>query len=168
MHGTLTIGTAGLYPMAIVMGKAHVMDVLSKYEVANTFAASPIACAAAHAALDVLQDEKISERSQRLGDVLAKAIDDAELPHVLEHRGRGRGLFQTLVVDESIAGVTARRIAALAAHRGMLCGFGANRLRFSPPLTISEEDLLKAVGILASSFQDVTKYDDFPGAGFLN
>lgn len=158
----------GLYPMSVIMGKSHVMDILRKYEVANTFAASPIACAAAHAALDVLEEEGISERSRQLGHVLTKALDDAQLPYVLEHRGRGRGLFQTLVVDESHPGVSARRIAALAAHRGMLCGFGANRLRFSPPLIISEHDLLKAVDILASAFRDVHKYDDFPGAGFLN
>lgn len=162
------VSNLGFYPMSVVMGKAHVMDVLRKYEVANTFAASPIACVAAHAALDILEDECISERSRRLGDILTQALDDASLPHVLEHRGRGRGLFQTLVVDESIPGVTARRIAALAARRGMLCGFGANRLRFSPPLIISEQDLLKAIDILSSAFRDVTKYDNFPGAGFLN
>lgn len=154
--------------MSIIMGKSHVMDVLHKYEVANTFAASPIACAAALAAMDVLEEEKISERSKRLGDMLTKAIDDAKLPYILDHRGRGKGLFQTLVVDESVPGVTARRIAALCALRGMLCGFGANRLRFSPPLVITETDLLKAVNILASAFKEVASLGEFPGSEFLN
>ena len=53
--------------MSIIMGKSHVMDVLEKYEIANTFAASPVACAAALAAMDVMEEEKISERCKKLG-----------------------------------------------------------------------------------------------------
>lgn len=55
--------TGGLYPMSVIMGKAHVMDVLEKYEIAGTFGAAPPACAAALAVLDVMEDEKISKRS---------------------------------------------------------------------------------------------------------
>lgn len=154
--------------MSIIMGKAHVMDVLEKLEIGSTFAASSVACAAALAAMDVMEEEKISERSKKLGDLLTQAIDDAKLPYLLEHRGRNHGLFQTLVVDESAPGVTARRIASLSALRGMLCGCSANRLRFSPPLVISEAELLKGVNILASAFRDVTTLGDFPGSTFIN
>lgn len=161
--------TGGMYPMSIVMGKAHVMDVLTKAEVAGTFAASPIACAAALAALDVLEDESISLQAQQKGTLFTQAIDNLNLPYITEHRGRGRGLFQTLEIDETQnAKVTARRIAALCALRGVLVGNGANRLRFSPPLTISETDLLKAAKVLKSAFEDVVHLDEFPGSAFLN
>ncbi|EFX05899.1 L-ornithine aminotransferase [Grosmannia clavigera kw1407] len=148
----ITLGkavTGGLYPMSIIMGKSHVMDTLRKYEVGSTFAASTVACAAALAALDVMEEEQLSERSKRLGVVLTKAIDDANLPYVTLHQGRNRGLFQTLTVDESAPNVTARRIAALCALRGMLCGCSSNRLRFSPPLVISETEILKGKTSLA-------------------
>lgn len=167
----ITLGkavTGGLYPMSVIMGKSHVMDTLSKHEVGSTFAASTVACAAALAALDVMEEEKLSERSKRLGVLFTKAVDDANLPYVIGHQGRNRGLFQTLTVDESTPGVTARRIAALCALRGMLCGCSANRLRFSPPLVISETDLLKGVNILASAFRDVASLGDFPGSTFIN
>lgn len=154
--------------MSIIMGKKHVMDVLDKFEIASTFAAPPVACAAALAVLDILEEEKISERAQYLGKVFAKAIDDANLPYVLEHRNRDRGLFQCLVVDETLKGVTARRIAALCAQRGVLCGAGGNRLRFSPPLTIPEANLLKAVDIIAKAFRDVASMGDFPGSQYIN
>lgn len=150
------------------MGKSHVMDLLEHYDVASTYAATPVACAAALAALDVLEEEQISARAQRLGDLLTQALANAKLPYILEHRGKGRGLFQTLVVDESTENVTARRIAALCAIRGVLCGNSANRLRFSPPLTITESDLLKAVDIIAGVFRDVTTLGEFPGSEGLD
>lgn len=154
--------------MSIIMGKSHVMDLLEHYDIASTYAATPVACAAALAAIDILEEEDISARAQRLGDVLTQALEDANLPHILEHRGRGRGLFQTLVVDESTEGVTARRIAALCAIRGVLCGNSANRLRFSPPLTITEADLLRAVDVIAGAFRDVATLGKFPGCDGLD
>ncbi|KAB2573775.1 Ornithine aminotransferase [Lasiodiplodia theobromae] len=160
--------TGGMYPLSVVMGKAHAMDVLDKYEVAGTFAAAPPACAAALAVLDVLEEEGIAERAQRLGEVLTKTIDGLAPPYVVEHRGRGRGLFQTLVLDESVPGVTARRVAALAALRGVLVGNGADRLRFSPPLTIPEEDLVRAVGVVVQAIRDVEGLGEFPGSELLN
>ncbi|EWY83105.1 hypothetical protein FOYG_15176 [Fusarium oxysporum NRRL 32931] len=105
--------TAGFYPMAIIMGKKEVMDVLGKYEVASTFGGSPVACAAALAALDILEEESLSTRSQKLGDLLFRTLRDLDPPHVLEYRGSA--LFQTLVIDESNLKVTGRRIAALLA-----------------------------------------------------
>jgi ornithine--oxo-acid transaminase len=161
--------TGGIYPMSVVLGKKHVMDLVKTFDVAGTFAGSPIACAAALAAVDVLEEECIAERAQRLGETFASAIDQADLPYVVEHRGRGRGMFQTFVVDETISPkITARRIAALCALRGVLVGNGANRLRFSPPLVISEADLLRAVQVIQSAFRDVADLGDFPGSDILN
>lgn len=160
--------TGGMYPMSVIMGKAHVMDVVAKYEVAGTFAASPVACAAALAALDALEEEKIAESAQMLGEDLTRTIDELAPPYVTDHRGRGRGLFQTLVLDESKPGVTARRVAALAALRSVLVGNGANRLRFSPPLTIPKEDLIKAVKVVVQAIKDVETLGDFPSSDFLN
>ncbi|EEU40328.1 uncharacterized protein NECHADRAFT_76480 [Fusarium vanettenii 77-13-4] len=158
--------TGGFYPMSVIMGKKDVMDVLGKNEVLSTFGAAPVACAAAIASLEVLEEEKISERSQRLGELLSKTVKKLSPPHVKELRGGA--LFQSLVLDESVPGVTARRVAALAALRGVLVGIGAGRLRFSPPITITEEDLVKAIEIVVQALKDVTTLGDFPGSDFLN
>ncbi|KAM0226786.1 hypothetical protein ACHAPO_012083, partial [Fusarium lateritium] len=146
--------------MSIVMGKKHVMDLIQKNEILSTFGTSPISCAAALASLDVLEEERISERSERLGKVLKKTIKSLNPPHVRELRGTA--LFQSLVLDCSVPGVTPRRVSALAMHRGVLVGIGADRLRFSPPLTISEEDLVKAVTVVAQALRVVTEMGDFP------
>ncbi|KAL6922395.1 hypothetical protein FSST1_006421 [Fusarium sambucinum] len=158
--------TGGYYPMSIVMGKKHVMDLIQKNEILSTFSTSPISCAAALASLDVLEEERISERSERLGKVLKKTIKSLNPPHVRELRGTA--LFQSLVLDCSVPGVTPRRVSALAMHRGVLVGIGADRLRFSPPLTISEEDLVKAVTVVAQALRVVTEMGDFPGCVFIN
>lgn len=152
--------------MSVIMGKKEVMDVVGRGEVLSTYGASPPACAAALAALDVLEEEKISERAERLSVLLTKTIKALNPPHVLEHRGGG--MYHTLVIDESKPGVTARRTAALATLRGVLVGNGFNRLRFSPPITISEEDLLKAIGIIVQALKDVETIGDFPGSEFIN
>lgn len=152
--------------MSVIMGKKHVMDLLNKNEVLSTYGASPIALSAALATLDVLEDEKISERSERLGNLLEKTIKELNPPHVKELRGIA--LFQSLVLDQTIPGVTPRRVQALAAHHGVLVGIGADRLRFSPPLTITEGDLVKALHVIAQCLEEVTRLGDFAGSEFLN
>ncbi|KAL6884446.1 pyridoxal phosphate-dependent transferase [Trichoderma evansii] len=158
--------TGGFYPMSVVMGKKEVMDCLEKGEILSTFGGCPIASAAAIATLDVLEEENISERSHRLGELLTKTLEDLAPPYILEHRGGG--LFHTLVLDESKPGVTARRVAALATMRGVLVGCGFNRLRLSPPLTITEDDLVKGIEIIAQALRDVEAMGDFPGSTFIN
>ena len=154
--------------MSVILGQKDVMDLLTKYEVSGTFAGGPVPCAAALATLEVLEEGNFAARAQQLGELLTRTIDELGPPHIIEHRGRGRGLFQTLIVDEAVPGITARRVAALAAHRGALIGNGANRLRFSPPLTITEGYLIKAVTIVVQALQDVDKLGDFPGGEVLN
>ena len=156
-----------MYPMSMVMGTSETMDVLNPWNVASTFAASHPACAAALTVLDIMAEEDLPARSRQLGDVLYRALKRENLPHILEHRGKGCGLFQCLVIDESVPGVTARRVAALCVHRGLMVGQSKNRLRLTPPLTISEEDLLKAVEILAGALRDVADFGEIPGEGFI-
>lgn len=153
--------------MSMVMGTSETMDVLSPWQVASTFAATHPACAAALAVLDIMDEEDLPGRSKRLGNIMYDAIRQHDPPHILEHRGKGHGLFQCLVIDESSPGVTARRVAALCVHRGLMVGQSKNRLRLTPPLTIPETELLKGVGILDGVLRDVATVDEIPGSGFI-
>jgi ornithine--oxo-acid transaminase len=115
----------------------------------------------------VLEDEDLPARSQRLGDLLYDTFSKLNPPHVLAYRGKGRGLFQCIVIDESKPGVTGRRVAALCARRGLLVGCTDNRIRFSPPLVISEEDLIRGARIVDSVLREVHLHRDFPGSDYL-
>ncbi|KPM36032.1 Succinate-semialdehyde dehydrogenase [NADP(+)] [Neonectria ditissima] len=89
-------GTGGFVPVSVLMGRSHVMDLISKYEIAGTFSASPIACAVALATLDVMEEEKISERAQRLGELCTNTSDEFKPPYILDHRRRGHGQSKLL------------------------------------------------------------------------
>ncbi|KAI1628896.1 pyridoxal phosphate-dependent transferase [Exophiala viscosa] len=155
--------SGGLYPMSGVMGPAHVMDLISPFEIGTTMANNPPGCAAALAALDVLVDEKLAERAEHLGRLLLERLRSLNLPYVVEFSGSG--LFLAIVIEPRPPKVTGRRIAALLAQRGVLASanMGGSRVRICPPLTISEEDLLRGVDIMAAVFAEVEDVDYIPG-----
>ncbi|OQV03844.1 hypothetical protein CLAIMM_08832 [Cladophialophora immunda] len=159
--------SGGLYPMSGVMGPSRIMDIISPYEVGTTMANNPPGCAAALAALDVLEEEKLSDRANYLGGLLLEKLRSFNLPHVIEYMGSG--LFIAAVIEQKPPKVTGRRITALLAQRGILAsatGMG-NRIRFCPPLTISEEDLLRGAEIIATAFADVEDMGEIPGEAVL-
>ncbi|KAK6368218.1 ornithine aminotransferase [Exophiala oligosperma] len=147
--------SGGLYPVSGVMGNSAVMDIVGPFEIGTTMANNPPGCAAALAALDVLLEESLSERANRLGKMLIDRLKSYNLPHVLEFSGSG--LFWAVVIDQKPPKITGRRIAALLAHRGLLasCTAVGDRLRLCPPLTISEEELMKGAEIVAQVFAEV-------------
>ncbi|KIY01538.1 uncharacterized protein Z520_03090 [Fonsecaea multimorphosa CBS 102226] len=155
--------SGGLYPMSGVMGSSRIMNIISPYEIGTTMANNPPGCAAALAALDILEEEKLSDRANDLGELLLEKLRSFNLPHVIEFSGSG--LFIAVAIEQKPPKVTGRRITALLAHRGVLAsatGMG-DRIRFCPPLTISEEDLLRGADIIATAFADVEDVGKIPG-----
>jgi ornithine--oxo-acid transaminase len=124
-------------------------------------AANPVGCAAALAALDVLVDENLSARANKLGALLISTLEAAKLPHVKEFMGAG--LFWAIVLDTKPPKVTPRRVVSLLAQRGVLASAaGPQRIRICPPLTISEEELLKGVEIVTGAFRDIESMGELP------
>lgn len=124
-------------------------------------AANPVGCAAAIAALDVLVDEKLSERANEMGALLLSTLEAGKLPHVQEIKGNG--LFYALVLDDKPPKVTPRRIVSLLAQRGVLASAaGLKRIRICPPLTISKEELLKGCEIVIGAFRDIEEMGELP------
>jgi len=124
---------------------------------------NPPGCAAAFAALDVLVNENLTERANRLGEILIKQLQSYNLPHVVEFTGAG--MFWAIVIEPKPPKVTGRRIVALLAQRGVLASatVAGTRVRICPPLTIGEEDLLKGAEIVARAFEEVEDMDFIPG-----
>jgi ornithine--oxo-acid transaminase len=124
-------------------------------------AANPVGCAAALAALNVLVDENLSARANKLGALLISTLDAAKLPHVKEFMGAG--LFWAIVLDTKPPKVTPRRLVSLLAQRGVLASAaGPQRIRICPPSTISEEELLKGVEIVTGAFRDIESMGELP------
>lgn len=141
----ITIGKAlsgGYYPVSAFLASDEVMDVFTPGIHGSTYGGNPLACAVASAALDVLVDEKLVERTAELGEYFAKRLkgmksDKVELVRV-------RGLWAGVQLKESAG--KARPYCYQLKDRGMLCKDTHEQIiRLAPPLVITKEQIDWAV-----------------------
>ncbi len=130
--------SGGVLPVSAVASKKEVLGVFNPGEHGSTFGGSPLACAVARAAIAVMLDEKLTERSAELGAYFKQQIVEMNSPHVKEIRGSG--LF--IGVDLTDEAGPARPFCERLKEEGILCKeTHESVIRFAPPLIISEEDL---------------------------
>lgn len=154
----------GGFPIAGVIGRADIMDAPAPGGLGSTFAGSPIACAAGLAVLDVIEQEGILARAQKLGEHLAARLarfrDDARFGCIGDVRGLGPMLAMEFVKDRAskeAAPELAKAITTRAAERGLIvlsCGIYGNVIRMLPPLTASLELVDEGLAILEASIAD--------------
>ncbi|MEQ9398396.1 MAG: ornithine--oxo-acid transaminase [Longimicrobiales bacterium] len=142
----LIVGKAlggGVYPVSAAIADREFMDVFHPGDHGSTFGGNPLGAAVARAALQVLFDEKLVERSDRLGTWFMEELRAIGSPHVQEVRGRG--LMIGVVIKEGSG--TARPFCEALQARGILAKETHGQvIRFAPPLVITEEDLEYALG----------------------
>jgi ornithine--oxo-acid transaminase len=138
----------GLLPVSMFLARRDVMDVFQPGDHGSTFGGNPLAAAVALEALDILVDERLCERSARLGEHLLQSLKRIESPLIREVRGRGLWVG----VDFDPAQVSGREIAERLLDRGILTKETHDTvIRFAPPLIVTAEDLDWAV----AQFRDV-------------
>lgn len=134
----LIVGKAlsgGFYPVSAVLSSREVLGVFQPGDHGSTFGGNPMACAIARAALRVIVDEHLVERSAELGAFTLERLKMMDSPHVLEVRGRG--LWIALELNQP-----ARRFCEALKTLGVLCKeTHENVIRIAPPLVISRADL---------------------------
>ncbi len=162
---TLAKGLAGGYPLAAVVGKQEVMDAPDPGGLGGTFAASPPACAAALAVLDVIEKESLCERANEVGARLKAGFKEISQQHpgrIGDIRGKGAMVAMELVKDGDASEPDAELTAALvktAGESGLLiisCGIRGNVLRILAPLTIPFDQLDEGLEILGNVFIQCT------------
>jgi acetylornithine/succinyldiaminopimelate/putrescine aminotransferase len=140
---TLAKGLGGGFPIgALVIGE-RLAGVFEPGDHGSTFAGGPLACAAANAALEVLDDEALLARVRDLGERLVEGA--RELPHVVDVRGRG---LMVAIDVEADAPDLARR--ALLEQRLVVNATGPRTLRFLPPLVVEEAQIDEALRRVAA------------------
>jgi 4-aminobutyrate aminotransferase / (S)-3-amino-2-methylpropionate transaminase / 5-aminovalerate transaminase len=161
---TVAKSLAGGVPLSGVVGKASIMDAPPAGGLGGTFAGSPLACAAALAVLDVIEQEQLCERARVLGTQIMTRLKalQAKSPAIGEVRGLGSMIAMELVknrrADQPDADLT-RALVQAAAARGLIilsCGVYGNVIRLLAPLTISEALLTEGLDVLEASLADVT------------
>jgi acetylornithine/succinyldiaminopimelate/putrescine aminotransferase len=139
---TVAKALGGGLPIGALITGERLADVLAPGDHGSTFAGGPVIAAAAHAALDVLDDPELLARVRALGTRLQESL--RELPGVTGVRGRG--LMIAADVDRSAPDVVRR---ALLEHRLVVNATGPQTLRFLPPLVVREAHVDDAVMRLA-------------------
>jgi ornithine--oxo-acid transaminase len=130
--------SGGMMPVSAVAAKREVLGVFNPGEHGSTFGGSPLACAVALAAIDVIKEEQLAKRSAELGDYFMKKLKEMNSPHVKEIRGSG--LFVGVELTDEAG--PARPFCERLKEHGMLCKeTHESVIRFAPALVISKEDL---------------------------
>ena len=158
---TMAKSLAGGLPLAAVVGKASIMDAPTPGGLGGTFAGSPLACAAALAVLDVMQEENLPERANHIGGLVTQRLRalQASIPNIGEVRALGGMVAMELVKTGETPGPDAELTKALvqeAAKNGLVllsCGVYGNVIRFLMPLTTSDELVHEGMDILERSLR---------------
>ncbi|WP_297008666.1 4-aminobutyrate--2-oxoglutarate transaminase [uncultured Corynebacterium sp.] len=158
---TTAKGIAGGMPLSAVTGRAEIMDAPGPGSLGGTYAGSPVACAAALAALGQMEELDLAGRAREIEAVVREILE----PLVGETDGRvaevrGRGAMLAIeIVDASGApdGAAVKAIAGACQAAGLLtltCGLNGNVIRLLPPLVIPEALLREGLGVLAGAVRE--------------
>ncbi|MCO5396673.1 4-aminobutyrate--2-oxoglutarate transaminase [Ralstonia soli] len=158
---TIAKSLAGGMPLSGVVGRAEVMDAAAPGGLGGTYAGNPLAVAAAHAVLDIIESEKLCDRAAELGERLKAKLTAlrSAVPQIIDVRSTGAMTaveFSEPGAADAPDAAFAKRVQTRALERGLLllvCGVYSNVIRFLFPLTIEDGVFEEALTIL----EDVLK-----------
>jgi len=157
---TMAKSLAGGLPLSAVAGRAEVMDAPAPGGLGGTYAGNPLAVAAAHAVLDVIEEEKLCERANQLGKDLVEVLTHAKAhcTHIADIRAQGSMVAVEFQDPQSGAPSPefTKQVQDKALQAGLLllsCGVYGNVIRFLYPLTIPDEQFRKALDIIQRSLR---------------
>lgn len=151
---TVAKSLAAGMPLSAVVGRAEIMDSVHPGGLGGTYGANPLACAAAHAVLDIFEDENLLEKSVALGNCLWERFRqwEKEFSAVGEIRGKGAMIGLALVTPEGLPDADAAgRLVAFCREKGLIllaCGIHGNVIRVLVPLVIEDELLEQGLSIM--------------------
>jgi len=150
--------SGGMYPVSAVLADNEIMNVIKPGQHGSTFGGNPIACAVAVAALDVVEEEKLSERAENLGQIFRTEIEKLITKTDLITKVRGKGLLNAILINDTPDSSTAWNICVQLKENGLLAKpTHGNIIRLAPPLVITEEQLLDCVKIIEKTVLDFQK-----------
>lgn len=140
----LAKSVAGGLPLGVTIAKEKVMSAFKIGEHTSTFSGSPVVCAAASAAIDVLTKEKLHERAATLGKYFKDRLKTLQTQHNIVREVRGLGLMLGMELRFDVLNIILECMA-----RGVLVlDAGRNVLRFLPPLVIEREQIDRVIEVL--------------------
>jgi 4-aminobutyrate aminotransferase len=161
---TMAKGLAGGLPLAAITGRADVMDASNPGGLGGTYAGNPVACAAAHAVLDAIEEENLCERANAIGKIILDRCnvlkERSNLNCVGDVRGIGAMCAIELVKDVASgepAPQLTQTLMKVANDNGLIllsCGTYGNVIRFLVPLTASDQIVRDGMDIFETSLTE--------------
>ncbi|WP_243646997.1 4-aminobutyrate--2-oxoglutarate transaminase [Scopulibacillus darangshiensis] len=150
---------AGL-PLSGVVGKSEILNVADPGELGGTYSGSPVACAAALAVIDIMEEENLPEKAESLGQKIeAKLLDLAERHDYVGDIRRLGAMVAVEIVDHRDSKRPDKKktadIVKFANENGLLllsAGLKGNVVRFLAPLVITDDELARGLAILEKAF----------------
>jgi 4-aminobutyrate aminotransferase/(S)-3-amino-2-methylpropionate transaminase len=147
------------YPLSAVVGRTQIMDAPGPSSIGGTYVGNPVACAAAIAVLDVIEEEGLIERADVVGKAIRSRWEElaGDVPQIGEVRGLGSMIGVEMVSDRGTKepdGDYLGRLMTETQRRGLItvsCGVYHNVLRHLAPLVITDEQLDEALDVLADA-----------------
>lgn len=151
----VTLGKAlsgGLMPVSAVLTSDEVMLTIHPGEHGSTFGGNPLACAVAKEALQVVEDEKLADNAFKLGQILRDELKAINSPIITDIRGKG--LLNAIDIDTDEESNMAWEVCLKLRDNGLLAKpTHGNKIRFAPPLVMTEEELDACIDIIAKTLK---------------
>ena len=138
--------SGGVFPVSAVLADDDIMMCIRPGEHGSTFGGNPLANKVAIAALEIVQEEKLADNAENLGNILRKELEaiDSEMIHLV----RGKGLLNAIVITPK-DGKEAWDVCLKLRDNGLLAKpTHGDIIRFAPPLIITKEQLLDCIRII--------------------
>ena len=148
----LVLGKAlsgGVYPVSCVLASNEIMLTIKPGQHGSTYGGNPLACAVAMAALQVLEDENLAENAEAMGQIFRACMGQLMQKTDLVTLVRGKGLLNAIVVNSDEESKLGWEICLKMKENGLLCKqTHGNKIRFAPPLVITEDQMHEACDII--------------------
>ena len=158
---TTAKGLAGGMPLSAVTGSAEIMDSAEPGALGGTYCGNPLACAAALATLDMIEEHDLLGRARTIGETGIRLLEQwkAKDPRIGEVRGKGAMMALELVdpVSQKPDAALTAAVAQAARSRGLIlltCGTYGNVIRLLPPVTMPDELFTEGMEILEQALRD--------------
>ncbi|CAN7946172.1 unnamed protein product, partial [Ixodes hexagonus] len=146
----VTLGKAlsgGVYPVSAVLADDEVMLVIKPGEHGSTYGGNPLGARVAVTALRVLEEEKMAENAERMGQILRTEL--RKLPGDRVRLVRGKGLLNAIVVAPDL---DAWQLCLQLKEKGLLAKpTHGDKIRLAPPLIIKEDELRQCISIISDT-----------------
>ena len=146
--------SGGVYPVSAVLASNEIMNVIKPGNHGSTFGGNPVAAAVAMAALEVVNEERLTENADRLGKLFRSELNKYIEKSTIVKLVRGKGLLNAIVINDSEDSDTAWEICLKLRDNGLLAKpTHGNIIRFAPPLVMTEGQLMDCITIIIETLK---------------